>query len=136
MAVDLQVDRKRKGEEHHKANERRDLSFGRLTWAVTKPSRHAIFLNFNLYIVGIRIKTSTYQKVLNLYLYLPVSSAHTLGMIKGTIYGQLLRYYEHNSVYEDYLKVACLLYNRLLTRCHRQQVIKPIFLAAHRRILT
>jgi hypothetical protein len=96
VAVDLQVDRKRKGKEHRKANELRDLSFGRLTWAVTKPSRHAIFLDLNLYIVGNRIKISTNQKALNIYLYLPGSSAHTLGMIKGIIYGQLLRYYEHN----------------------------------------
>ena len=112
-----------------------DLKFGRLTWKVTKPSRHAIFLDLNLYIVGKRIITSTYQKELNLYLYLPGSSAHTLGMIKGTIYGQLLRYYEHNSVYTDYLNVACLLYSRLLARGHRQQVIRPIFLEAHSNIL-
>ncbi len=39
-----------------------DLSFGRLTWKVTKPSRHAVFLDLNLYIVGRRIKTFTYQK--------------------------------------------------------------------------
>ena len=112
-----------------------DLNFGRLTWAITKPSRHAIFLDLNLHIIGSRIKTSTYQKAMNLYLYLPGSSAHTLGMIKGTIYGQLLRYYEHNSVYKDYLNVACLLYTRLLARGHRQQVIRPIFLAAYRSIL-
>jgi hypothetical protein len=87
----------------------KDLSFGRLTWKVTRPSRHAIFLDLNLYIVRRQIKTTTYQKELNLYLYLPGSSAHTLGMIKGTIYGQLLCYYEHNNANDDYLKVACLL---------------------------
>jgi hypothetical protein len=78
----------------------KDLSFGRLTWKVTRPSRHAIFLDLNLYIVRRQIKTTTYQKELNLYLYLPGSSAHMLGMIKGTIYGQLLCYYEHNNVSE------------------------------------
>jgi hypothetical protein len=52
-----------------------DLKFSRLTWKVTKPSQHAIFLDLNLYIVGNQIRTSTYQKALNLYLYLPGSSA-------------------------------------------------------------
>lgn len=110
-------------------------SYGRLRWNVTKPSTHAVFLDLNLNIVGNRIRTSTYQKPMNLYLYIPGSSAHTLGMIKGTIYGQLLRYYEHNSEYSDYINYACLLYKRLLYRGHRQRIIKPIFLEAHKSIL-
>ena len=115
---------------------KRDLqTFGRLRWTITEPSSHAVFLDLNIRIVGTQVESSTYQKDLNLYLYLPGSSAHTTGMIKGTIYGQLYRYFEHNSRYSDYIKFAVLLFQRLLARGHRESNIKPIFIEAHKRIL-
>ena len=114
---------------------KRDLqTFGRLRWTITEPSSHAVFLDLNIRIVGTQVESSTYQKDLNLYLYLPGSSAHTTGKIKCTIYGQLYRYFEHNSHYSDYIKFAVLLYKRLLARGHRASAIKPIFINAHKSI--
>ena len=72
---------------------------------------------------------------MNLYLYLPGSSAHPKGTIKGTIYGQMLSYYENNSQYKDYIRFTCLLYQRLFARGHQQSEIRPIFLESHASII-
>ncbi|KAL7550561.1 hypothetical protein ACHAWF_013783, partial [Thalassiosira exigua] len=63
--------------------------FGLLRWTVDKLSKKCTFLDLNIEIEGKRIVTSTYQKPLNLYLYLPGPSAHPEGCIKGTIFGLL-----------------------------------------------
>ncbi|KAL7544757.1 hypothetical protein ACHAWF_008123, partial [Thalassiosira exigua] len=56
--------------------------FGILTWTVDKLSKKCTFLDLNIEISGPRIKTTTYQKPLNLYLYLPGPSAHPKGSVK------------------------------------------------------
>lgn len=110
----------------------RDLqTFGLLRWDISKLSTSVTFLDLNITIEHNEIKTATYQKEMNLYLYLPGSSAHPNGTIKGTIYGQMLSYYENNSRYEDYIRFTCLLYQRLMARGHQQSVIRPIFLESH-----
>lgn len=115
----------------------RDLqSFGLLRWDISQLSKCATFLDLNIEIKHNNISTSTYQKAMNLYLYLPGSSAHPKGTIKGTIYGQMLSYYENNSQYKDYIKFTCLLYKRLIARGHQQNIIKPIFLESHASIIS
>lgn len=112
-----------------------DLSnFGVLKWSCNDPSDCCVFLDLNIKIKGSRIITSTYQKPMNLYLYLPAASAHPRGMIKGVIYGLLRRYREQNTYYSDYVRFAKLLYRRLLARGWQWKDIKPIFTDAHRRI--
>jgi len=115
----------------------RDLqSFGLLRWDISKLATCAVFLDLNIGIKRNAISTSTFQKAMNLYLYLPGSSAHPKGTIKGTIYGQMLSYYENNSQYKDYIKFTCLLYQRLLARGHQQSDIRPIFLDSHASIIS
>jgi hypothetical protein len=115
----------------------RDLqSFGLLRWDIETPSTRKTFLDLNIEIIGKRMRTSTFQKEMNLYLYLPGSSAHTTSMIKGTIYGQMLSYYQHNNQFEDYIKFSCLLYQRLLVCGHQQSKIRPMFLEVHTNIIT
>ncbi len=110
-------------------------SFGLLRWDVSKLSTSLAFLDLNIEIKRNEISTSTFQKAMNLYLYLPGSSAHPKGTIKGTIYGQMLSYYENNSQYKDYIKFTCLLYQRLIARSHQQNDIRPIFLQSHASII-
>ena len=116
---------------HHWARFKSDLKFGILTWTTPDPAKSVVFLDLRITIEGDRLVTSTYQKPLNLYLYLAGSSAHPAGMIKGVIYGLLRRYREQNTYYSDYIKFAALLYTRLLVRGHLPEDIRPIFLAAH-----
>ena len=67
---------------------KRDLNhFGILTWEINEPSLLVDFLDLTISIKNGRVETRTFQKELNLYLYLPPASAHPRNCIKGTIYG-------------------------------------------------
>ncbi|KAL7530298.1 hypothetical protein ACHAWF_003326, partial [Thalassiosira exigua] len=78
-------------------------NFGILTWTVDKPSKKCTFLDLNIKISGPMIKTTTYQKPLNLHLYLPGPLAHPKCSVKGTIFGLLRRYRKQNTLYQDYI---------------------------------
>ena len=108
---------------------------GTLTWEVFDPTKSTPFLDLTITIKNGNITTSTYQKPLNLYQYIPPNSAHPLGMIKGMIYGMLQRFYKQNSNREDYWTIAMLFYNRLKNRGWTREIIEPIFIEAHSKII-
>ena len=49
-------------------------NFGILTWGFEEPSKEVNFLDMTFSIVGDGIESHTYQKKMNLYLYIPPSS--------------------------------------------------------------
>lgn len=106
--------------------------FGVLTWDIEDqlPTTSVNFLDLTLTIEGERITSKTFQKKMNLYLYLPATSAHPPGCIKGTIYGLIRRYHAHNTYRHDYVSFVGLLYSRLLERGWSREVLRPLFLAA------
>jgi hypothetical protein len=108
----------------------KDLPFGLLQWDVSKLSKSVNFLDMTISILDGRIVTRTYQKEDNPYLYITPFSAHPPGMIKGTIYGLVRRYYEQNSEQRDFIYFTKLLFRRLKARGWDPAGIKPIFLAA------
>ena len=55
------------------------------------------FLDLSLHISNSKILTKTYQKSMNLYLYIPSNSAHPPSCLKGLITGELRRYWLQNS---------------------------------------
>jgi hypothetical protein len=81
------------------SNFQASLPFGSLTWETTKLSNHVVFLDLKLNIdpTTHRITTKTYQKLMNLFLYIPPHSAHPAGVLKSIIYGNLRRYWIQNS---------------------------------------
>lgn len=109
-------------------------NFGILTWEFDAPGRSVNFLDMTLSIRNGKIESRTYQKPMNLYLYLPSASAHTRGTIKGTIYGLMSRYHAQNTHRADYLHFVTLLYQRLLARGWQRDEIYSIFLDAAERI--
>jgi hypothetical protein len=122
---------------HHWQSFKQDLNnFGVLKWTIEDPSKQVVFLDLVITIDDNRVITRTYQKPLNLYLYLPASSAHPTGMIKGVIYSLLRRYHEQNTYRADYIYFGSKLYHRLLPRGHKAEDIKSIFLQAHSKIDT
>jgi hypothetical protein len=108
--------------------------FGVLTWEVGALVKSVDFLDLNITIIGNHLEYRTFQKEMNLYLYLPPSSAHSPSIIKGTIFGLMSRYYAHNTHRRDYIHFTKLLYTRLLDRGWKKEAIMPIFLEAAERI--
>ena len=103
-------------------------NFGVLTWDIldSRPSDSVDFLHLTLTIKGNKIVTRTYQKKMNLYLYIPPASAHPTGCIKGTIYGLIRRYYAQNTYRHDLLHFIRLLYRRLLRRGWEKALLRKL----------
>jgi len=85
-------------------------------------------------IIDDRIETRTFQKAMNLYLYLPPSSAHTRSVIKGLIYGLMSHYKAQNTYRRDYIFFTMLLFCCLLACGWQHEVIYPTFIDAAERL--
>jgi hypothetical protein len=109
-------------------------NFGILKWDIEEPSTSVDFLDLTLTIEGSRIVSKTFQKAMNLYLYIPPASAHPEGCIKGTVYGLINRYYAQNTYRKDYLDVVVKLYRRLLARGWDRVFIRQLILEATSRV--
>jgi hypothetical protein len=104
---------------------------GKLKWEIEDRSKEVNFLDITIKINELnRIETRTYQKPMNLYLYLTASSAHPKGVMKGMIYGELKRYHRQNSRREDYLEIVRLLFVRLRARGWDAELLKEWIMAA------
>jgi hypothetical protein len=108
-------------------------NFGVLTWDIgqQKLSTSVVFLDLTLTIEGNRITSKTYQKEINLYLYIPPWSAHSRNNIKGTIFGLVRRYHAQNTYHSDFIHFVRLLYRRLLARGWERDFIRPVILTAY-----
>jgi hypothetical protein len=63
--------------------------WGSLEWIIESPSNKTTFLDLNLELKNCKIQTSTFQKALNLYLYIPPNSTHPPSCLKGLISGEM-----------------------------------------------
>jgi hypothetical protein len=98
-------------------NLKKDLPFGLLTWKTTDPSKTTDFLDLTITIDDNGyITTKTYQKEMNLYLYLPPHSSQPPGMLRSLIIGCLRRYWLQNSAINDFTHISKEFFNRLLDR--------------------
>lgn len=104
--------------------------FGDLRWNVEDLSNTTTFLDLELSIQNHKIYSKTYQKPLNLYLYIPPHSAHPKSCFKGFITGELLRYWRQNTNKADYLQITSLFIQRLLQRGHSLEDILPLIQSA------
>ena len=85
-------------------------------WEINKPMDSVYFLDLEILIKGDKIKTKNFQKLMNLYLYLPPNSAHLHSCIKGTNFGLICRYHAQNNHQSDYLHFVTLLYRQLMNQ--------------------
>jgi hypothetical protein len=106
-----------------------------LEWIATKPSATIDFLDLTIKIEpNGTINTKTYQKKLNLYLYIPPKSAHPPGVLKGLIYGNIRKFWLQNSDKKDFRILTKNFYNHLCNRGHKSTEIKNIFISAAKHI--
>jgi hypothetical protein len=100
-------------------------NWGSLKWVLESPSKQTVFLDLQLKLNGTTISTSTYQKDLNLYLYLPPKSAHPPSCLKGLITGELRRYWLQNNAI-DFQGILVKFIKRLSERGHRIEDLAPL----------
>ena len=104
-------------------------NWGKLEWIVEEPSLKTTFLDLNLQLNGPTNKTSTFQKSMNLYLYIPPLSSHPPSCLKGLISGELCRDLTQNNK-EDSEKMLVKFIARLTDRGHKLEHLTPLFLQA------
>jgi hypothetical protein len=105
-------------------------NWGTLKWVVENPSLKTTFLDLNISIQNSRIITTTYQKDLNMYLYIPQDQHIPPGCLKRLINGELCRYWIQNPNIEDFQAILSKFITRLLNRGHTMDSLKPILLQA------
>jgi hypothetical protein len=105
-------------------------TFGNLRWNVENLSHQTTFLDLEISIINGVIKTKTFQKGMNLYLYIPPLSAHPKSCFKGLIMGETLRYWNQNSNKEDFINIMTSFISRLHARGHQPHQLIPMLQAA------
>ena len=106
-------------------------NFGLLKWDFSELSHSINFLDLTISINHGEITFCTYQKLMNLYHYIPPHSAHPPGLIRGMIYGLVKTYYFQNSRDRDYITILSLLHKRLVERGWDASFIKEIIIWAN-----
>ena len=96
-----------------------------------KLRREVNFLDLTIKINDLnQIETRTYQKPMNLYLYIPQASAHPKAVYRGMVKGEVRRCKLQCSRREDYLEMVRLLYVRSRARGWSAQLLKEWILSA------
>ena len=112
-----------------------EMYFGILPWEVDRPTRTANYLDLSIQIeTDGSISTRTFIKPMNLHLYIPPESAHSQGVLKSLIFGNVFRYWLQNSKRSDFIATTRDFYGHLLNRGYKPSVLNPIFLAAAEKI--
>ena len=118
------------------ANFKLDIQYGKLRWEINEPSHTVHYLDLTLTIANGKIDSTLYEKALNLYLYLPPSSAHPPGVLKGLIAGAILRILRLTTNPHTRKKHVKVFYTRLVARGYTPSHIRPIFDTYLRKYMT
>lgn len=100
-----------------RAPSKKIYNWGSLTWVIENPSDNTIFIDLNIRIHNNDITTSTFQKPMNLYLYIPPQSGHPPSCFNGLITGEMRHYWLQNSP-EQFQHIMSNFIDRLLQRGH------------------
>jgi hypothetical protein len=100
-------------------------NWGTLKWKIENPSRKTVFLDLEINLQGNTIATRTYQKDMNLYLYIPPLLAHPPSCFKGLITGEVRRCWLQNNP-ENFQMILIKFIERLLARGHTLDKITPL----------
>lgn len=114
-------------------------SFGppgrRLKWLSSGPQTEVVFLDLSLQIgKDGRVRARTFEKPMNLHLYIPSFSAHSPSVARGLIFGMLRRYWLQNSRTADYQRFAGSFFQHLLDRGYNSDFLDGEFLAAAKKL--
>jgi hypothetical protein len=102
-------------------------NFGQLRWTFSPRTTTADYLDLTLRIHQNTIDYSLFEKILNLYLYLPAHTAHPPGVLNGTIAGMLTRIFRLTANIDRSFRMVKNLFRRLCQRGYRSDVLRPLF---------
>ena len=114
-------------------------NYGKLTWEFSQLTDQVNYLDLTIKVKpSVALNNCTlsfqlYEKALNLYLYLPPNSAHPPGILKGLIYGMVLRIRRLTSNDKLVTEHILDLFRRLRQRGYSLATLKPLFVAAMQR---
>jgi hypothetical protein len=97
-----------------------EIIFMDLTIRIDPTTRHLTF--------------ETFQKTMNLYLYIPPNSAHPEGLLRGLIFGRMRAYWIQNTDKKNFVRMARLLCQRLMARGYSKLLLMPLFTEAAKRV--
>ena len=111
-------------------------SLSSLTWKTENLSTCTTFLDITINLNRQKGKFFfiTFQKPMNLFLYIPEHSAHPPGLIKSIVYSLLKTYWYQNTKQKDYIKMARLLFNRLTSKGFKTDPLSTTFSEAATKI--
>ena len=89
-------------------------SFGSLSWEVSHRSDSVDFMDLNISISTGRITAKIFEKSQNLYLYLPPTSCHTPGILRGAVIGMIHRCHCLTTHKQDFIHQVELLFHRFV----------------------
>jgi hypothetical protein len=111
-------------------------NWGSLKWTCDGHVNKLVFLDLEISITPHRtLHYTSYQKPMNLYLYIPPGSAHPSNMLYGLVYGRLRAYRLQNTDTKDFIRMSVLLARRLCSRGYSLSTLLPTFQKATDRIL-
>ena len=108
--------------------------YGALRWEFVKATTSINFLDVTLTLNNGRIDMCLFEKELNLYLYLPPTSAHPPGVLKGLVHGMIFRVIRLTSCKHKQKEFILALYRRLLYRGYSPAKMQSLFQESIKRI--
>jgi hypothetical protein len=109
--------------------------FDKLNWVTSKCSTEVIFLDLRITInLQGYTEMKIYQKPMNLHLYIPGLSAHPEGCLKGTIFGNAIRYWHQNTHIINFKNLMAEFAKHLKKRGHKMTEVETMMLEAAKRL--
>ena len=98
-----------------------------LTWIFTEPSQQVIFMDLKISITADGLlSTNLYEKPMALYLFIPPKSAHSPGVFKGLVYGQVTQIFCLCSHLHDIQRHLWNFFERLCKRGYSPSEVIPV----------
>ena len=102
--------------------------YGKLCWTFSKHSTEVDFLDITIVIPpNLDIQTQLNEKAMNLYLYLPLHTAHPPGTLSRTFASMLLWVHCLTSNINDIVPAITKFYKRLCAYGYTNNVLHPLF---------
>ena len=110
----------------------------KLHWNTEELDNSTNFLDLTLWIDkdSNKICYKTYQKPMNLFLYIPSHSASPPGLLKSLVFGLLQTYNRQNSRRDDFKANVRKLYLRLIARGYKKDQLSLVFTEAAEKLDT